>query len=93
MVQSSQGPSAPSCSAVSPPTQEREAYKKLGLTKQVLAAHTQKEEQAFLDRIGEVRGQSPLTAACSQYVERWREQIAINGTSQERSNGKCHRYI
>uniref|UniRef100_A0AAR2JJ73 Period circadian protein homolog 2 n=1 Tax=Pygocentrus nattereri TaxID=42514 RepID=A0AAR2JJ73_PYGNA len=42
--------------AVSPPSQEREAYKKLGLTKQVLAAHTQKEEQAFLSRFRELRG-------------------------------------
>uniref|UniRef100_A0A8D3C641 Period circadian protein homolog 2 n=1 Tax=Scophthalmus maximus TaxID=52904 RepID=A0A8D3C641_SCOMX len=36
---------------VSPPSQEREAYKKLGLTKQVLAAHTQKEEQSFLRQL------------------------------------------
>uniref|UniRef100_A0A8C1FU76 Period circadian protein homolog 2 n=1 Tax=Cyprinus carpio carpio TaxID=630221 RepID=A0A8C1FU76_CYPCA len=42
--------------AVSPHNQEREAYKKLGLTKQVLAAHTQKEEQAFLSRFRELRG-------------------------------------
>nr|QGW67271.1 period 2 [Rhamdia quelen] len=42
--------------AVSPPSQEREPYKKLGLTKQVLAAHTQKEEQAFLNRFTELRG-------------------------------------
>uniref|UniRef100_A0A7N8WQJ7 Period circadian protein homolog 2 n=1 Tax=Mastacembelus armatus TaxID=205130 RepID=A0A7N8WQJ7_9TELE len=48
-AESSQNPGAPSC-AVSPPSQERESYKKLGLTKQVLAAHTQKEEQAFLCR-------------------------------------------
>lgn len=41
---------------VTPPSQEREAYKKLGLTKQVLAAHTQKEEQAFLNRFKELRG-------------------------------------
>ncbi|XP_037329543.2 period circadian protein homolog 2-like [Pungitius pungitius] len=31
-----------------PALQEEAAYKRLGLTKQVLAAHTQKEEQAFL---------------------------------------------
>uniref|UniRef100_A0A8C9VGT5 Period circadian protein homolog 2 n=1 Tax=Scleropages formosus TaxID=113540 RepID=A0A8C9VGT5_SCLFO len=32
---------------------ESEPYKKVGLTKQVLAAHTQKEEQAFLSRCRE----------------------------------------
>uniref|UniRef100_A0A8C7WPB2 Period circadian protein homolog 2 n=1 Tax=Oryzias sinensis TaxID=183150 RepID=A0A8C7WPB2_9TELE len=42
-------PAAP-VSVVSPPSQEKEAYKRLGLTKQVLAAHTQKEEQAFLNQ-------------------------------------------
>lgn len=41
-------------SVVSPPSQEKEAYKRLGLTKQVLAAHTQKEEQAFLTRCREL---------------------------------------
>lgn len=35
---------------MTPPTAEQGAYRKLGLTKQVLAAHTQKEEQAFLSR-------------------------------------------
>ncbi|XP_051521587.1 period circadian protein homolog 2-like isoform X2 [Myxocyprinus asiaticus] len=46
-------------SVVSPPTVEQEAYRKLGLTKQVLAAHTQKEEQAFLSRCRELlHGQS-----------------------------------
>ncbi|KAM9439334.1 period circadian protein homolog 2-like isoform 2-T2 [Clarias gariepinus] len=33
-----------------PPTAEQGAYRKLGLTKQVLAAHTLKEEQVFLSR-------------------------------------------
>uniref|UniRef100_A0A8C2HHT7 Period circadian protein homolog 2 n=1 Tax=Cyprinus carpio TaxID=7962 RepID=A0A8C2HHT7_CYPCA len=47
-------PSVP-VSVISPPTVEQEAYKKLGLTKQVLAAHTQKEEQAFLSRCRELR--------------------------------------
>uniref|UniRef100_A0A669CE07 Period circadian protein homolog 2 n=1 Tax=Oreochromis niloticus TaxID=8128 RepID=A0A669CE07_ORENI len=51
----------PPC-AFSPPSQERECYKKLGLTKQVLAAHTQKEEQAFLCRFRELRKLSPLEA-------------------------------
>uniref|UniRef100_A0A8C6UX86 Period circadian protein homolog 2 n=1 Tax=Neogobius melanostomus TaxID=47308 RepID=A0A8C6UX86_9GOBI len=47
-------------SVVSPPSQEKEAYKRLGLTKQVLAAHTQKEEQAFLNRCRELRNSRRL---------------------------------
>lgn len=76
---------APPPSAVSPPSQEREAYKKLGLTKQVLAAHTQKEEQAFLCRFRRLRGLPPLKARCSPvsiYLERQREQADANGRSQ-----------
>ncbi|KAI4809076.1 hypothetical protein KUCAC02_017991 [Chaenocephalus aceratus] len=61
---------------VSPPSHERESYKKLGLTKQVLAAHTQKEEQTFLYHFKEHRGLAALKENCSQYLERQREQIA-----------------
>uniref|UniRef100_A0A8C4DAK2 Period circadian protein homolog 2 n=1 Tax=Dicentrarchus labrax TaxID=13489 RepID=A0A8C4DAK2_DICLA len=61
-VESCQNLGAPPPSAVSPPSQERESYKKLGLTKQVLAAHTQKEEQAFLFRFKELRGLTALKA-------------------------------
>uniref|UniRef100_A0A8C9VG41 Period circadian protein homolog 2 n=1 Tax=Scleropages formosus TaxID=113540 RepID=A0A8C9VG41_SCLFO len=43
------------------PSQEREPYKKVGLTKQVLAAHTQKEEQAFLSRCREQSAAGSLT--------------------------------
>ncbi|XP_065118363.1 period circadian protein homolog 2 isoform X3 [Paramisgurnus dabryanus] len=60
--------------AVSP--QGREAYKKLGLTKQVLAAHTQKEEQAFLSRFRELRGVHAFKADCSLYLERQKGQVA-----------------
>ncbi|XP_077413458.1 period circadian protein homolog 2 isoform X2 [Vanacampus margaritifer] len=60
--------------AVSPRGQERESYRKLGLTKQVLAAHTQKEEQAFLFRFKELRRLTALKADCSQYLERQREK-------------------
>uniref|UniRef100_A0A8B9I046 Period circadian protein homolog 2 n=1 Tax=Astyanax mexicanus TaxID=7994 RepID=A0A8B9I046_ASTMX len=60
---------------VSPPSQEREAYKKLGLTKQVLAAHTQNEEQAFLNRFRELRGVHAFKADCSHYLERQRGQV------------------
>uniref|UniRef100_A0A669AVE8 Period circadian protein homolog 2 n=1 Tax=Oreochromis niloticus TaxID=8128 RepID=A0A669AVE8_ORENI len=52
-VAESPAPPALPVSMVSPPSQEKEAYKRLGLTKQVLAAHTQKEEQAFLNRCRE----------------------------------------
>lgn len=53
-VAESPAPPALPVSVVSPPSQEKEAYKRLGLTKQVLAAHTQKEEQAFLIRCREL---------------------------------------
>uniref|UniRef100_A0A7N8X6Y0 Period circadian protein homolog 2 n=1 Tax=Mastacembelus armatus TaxID=205130 RepID=A0A7N8X6Y0_9TELE len=79
-AESSQNPGAPSC-AVSPPSQERESYKKLGLTKQVLAAHTQKEEQAFLCRFKELRGLAELKANCSQHLARQKEQITSDGTT------------
>ncbi|KAL6104575.1 per2 [Pungitius sinensis] len=74
-VEASQNSRAP-LSVVSPPSQERESYKKLGLTKQVLAAHTQKEEQTFLYRVRELRGLTALKENCSQYLERQRGQIA-----------------
>uniref|UniRef100_A0A673CEY8 Period circadian protein homolog 2 n=1 Tax=Sphaeramia orbicularis TaxID=375764 RepID=A0A673CEY8_9TELE len=74
-AESSPNPVPPPC-AVSPPSQERESYKKLGLTKQVLAAHTQKEEQAFLFRFKELRTHAALKGNCSEYLERRREQIA-----------------
>ncbi|KAK1790935.1 hypothetical protein P4O66_014775, partial [Electrophorus voltai] len=63
---------------VSPPNQEREAYKKLGLTKQVLAAHTQKEEQAFLSRFHELEGLRAFKADCSHYLERKKGHLGAN---------------
>ncbi|XP_073705055.1 period circadian protein homolog 2 isoform X1 [Garra rufa] len=71
--------------AVSPQNQEREAYKKLGLTKQVLAAHTQKEEQAFLSRFRELRGVHAFKADCSQYLERQKGQVASEAVPAVRS--------
>ncbi|XP_037132034.1 period circadian protein homolog 2 isoform X1 [Syngnathus acus] len=65
---------APPSWAFSPRGQERESYRKLGLTKQVLAAHTQKEEQAFLVGFKELRKLTALKANCSQYLERHREK-------------------
>lgn len=35
--------------------QEKEQFKKLGLTKEVLAVHTQKEEQSFLNKFKEIK--------------------------------------
>ncbi|XP_073674041.1 period circadian protein homolog 2-like [Garra rufa] len=69
----SPAPSAP-VSVVSPPTVEQEAYKKLGLTKQVLAAHTQKEEQAFLSRCRERRNDQALQKDCPPSTQRNRGQ-------------------
>nr|XP_057923795.1 period circadian protein homolog 2 isoform X2 [Doryrhamphus excisus] len=76
-LESSQNSTAPPCT-VGPPSQERESYKKLGLTKQILAAHTQKEEQAFLYRFRELRKLTNLKANCSQYLERQREKVTCN---------------
>ncbi|KAL0965954.1 hypothetical protein UPYG_G00288620 [Umbra pygmaea] len=61
--------------AVSPRSLEREPFIKLGLTKQVLAAHTQKEEQAFLCRF---RGVQAIQTNCSQYLERQKRQDAVD---------------
>ncbi|XP_055723147.1 period circadian protein homolog 2 [Salvelinus fontinalis] len=68
----------PPPNAVSPPSLEREPYKKLGLTKQVLVAHTQKEEQTFLCRFREQRGVQAFQANCSQYLERQKGQGAAD---------------
>uniref|UniRef100_A0AAX7SDN0 Period circadian protein homolog 2 n=1 Tax=Astatotilapia calliptera TaxID=8154 RepID=A0AAX7SDN0_ASTCA len=83
---------APPC-AFSPPSQERECYKKLGLTKQVLAAHTQKEEQAFLCHFRELRRLSPLEANCSEYLERQKEQIGSDGTTKHQPHTDTGRII
>ncbi|CAL8280060.1 unnamed protein product [Lota lota] len=72
----------PQTSAVSPLHQKRESYKKLGLTKQVLAAHTKKEEQAFLYRFRELRG---VTAFKADYLERQRGQIVSNAVPAGRT--------
>ncbi|XP_015226951.1 PREDICTED: period circadian protein homolog 2 [Cyprinodon variegatus] len=64
-VAESPAPPAVPVSMVSPPSQEKEAYKRLGLTKEVLAAHTQKEEQAFLNRCRELRTARSFQKECS----------------------------
>ncbi|XP_067308774.1 period circadian protein homolog 2 isoform X2 [Pseudorasbora parva] len=71
--------------ALSPHNPEREAYKKLGLTKQVLAAHTQKEEQTFLSRFRELRGVHAFKADCSLYLERQKGQVATEAIPAPRS--------
>nr|XP_046178187.1 period circadian protein homolog 2-like isoform X2 [Oncorhynchus gorbuscha] len=73
----SQTPGPPP-NAVSPPSLEREPYKKLGLTKQVLVAHTVKEEQTFLCRFREQRGVQAFQANCSHYLERQKGQGAAD---------------
>ncbi|XP_054888993.1 period circadian protein homolog 2 isoform X2 [Poeciliopsis prolifica] len=62
---------------VSPPSQEMESYKKLGLTKQVLAAHTQKEEQAFLCHIRELRGLAPHKGNGSPPLDQQKDERTI----------------
>ncbi|KAJ8389590.1 hypothetical protein AAFF_G00118270 [Aldrovandia affinis] len=85
----------PTPSAVCPPTPEREAYKKLGLTKQVLAAHTQKEEQVFLSRFRELRGTRSFLAHCSVDLDGHSGQLpadaaaAAQGRTQGRGGGRA----
>lgn len=67
-------------SVVSPPSQEKEAYKRLGLTKQVLAAHTQKEEQAFLIRCREQLNTRTLQKNCSTHGHKQKEPAVTEGT-------------
>ncbi|ELK32645.1 Period circadian protein like protein 2 [Myotis davidii] len=58
------GPAVP-CSL----SQEKEPFRRLGLTKEVLAAHTQKEEQSFLLKFKETRKLSVLQSHCSYYLQ------------------------
>ncbi|KAL1259991.1 hypothetical protein QQF64_007818 [Cirrhinus molitorella] len=81
----SPAPSAP-VSVVSPPTVEQEAYKKLGLTKQVLAAHTQKEEQAFLSRCRELQNGQALQKDCPPSTEKNRGQAPKEGVLKSASS-------
>lgn len=67
-VAESPTPPAP-VNVMTPPTAEQGAYRKLGLTKQVLAAHTQKEEQAFLSRCKDLCLTS-LQKTCTESSER-----------------------
>nr|XP_020648834.1 period circadian protein homolog 2 isoform X2 [Pogona vitticeps] len=49
--------------------QEKEAFKKLGLTKEVLAVHTQKEEQSFLNKCKEIRKFHIFQYNCNCYFQ------------------------
>ncbi|XP_023577846.1 period circadian protein homolog 2 isoform X2 [Octodon degus] len=57
--------------------QEKGPLQKLGLTKEILASHTQKEEQSFLQKFREVRRLGVLQAHCQYYLqERSRGQLS-----------------
>lgn len=78
-VAESPAPPALPVSVVSPPSQEKEAYKRLGLTKQVLAAHTQKEELAFLTRCRELNART-FQKDCSTRLHKHRGPAIAQGT-------------
>lgn len=75
----SPAPPAQPVSVVSPPSQEKEAYKRHGLTKQVLAAHTQKEEQAFLIRCRELLSTRTLQKDCSTHSHKQKGLATTEG--------------
>ncbi|XP_056329013.1 period circadian protein homolog 2-like [Danio aesculapii] len=79
-------PSAP-VSVVSPPTMKQEAYKKLGLTKQVLAAYTQKEEQAFLSRCRELQYGQSIQRDCPYSTQKSRGQAAEGACESKAEQG------
>ncbi|XP_053511218.1 period circadian protein homolog 2 isoform X2 [Artibeus jamaicensis] len=84
------GPESPDCLAgatlpcgLSP---EKEPFRRLGLTKEVLAAHTQKEEQNFLLKFKETRKLNVLHSRCHYYLqERSRGQVNERATPGLRS--------
>ncbi|XP_040468856.1 period circadian protein homolog 2 isoform X1 [Falco naumanni] len=49
--------------------QEKEPFKKLGLTKEVLAVHTQKEEQSFLNKFKQIKSFNIFQSHCSYYLQ------------------------
>uniref|UniRef100_A0A6Q2XZ58 Period circadian protein homolog 2 n=1 Tax=Esox lucius TaxID=8010 RepID=A0A6Q2XZ58_ESOLU len=80
-------PMLPVC-VVSPPSQEKEAYKRLGLTKHVLAAHTQKEEQAFLTRCKDLKNARTFQKHCSNYLHRQRHEVDSKKGSRNKKSKK-----
>uniref|UniRef100_A0A8C4ZHK3 Period circadian protein homolog 2 n=1 Tax=Gadus morhua TaxID=8049 RepID=A0A8C4ZHK3_GADMO len=83
VVESPAPPPPPASVVESPPSQEKEAYRRLGLTKQVLAAHTQKEEQAFLTRCRELGDAHTFQKDCSTYLHRHRRATNAEGSALE----------
>ncbi|XP_036757067.2 period circadian protein homolog 2 [Manis pentadactyla] len=78
------GPESPGCLA-GPPLPcslglEKEPFRRLGLTKEVLAAHTQKEEQSFLLKFKERKKLSVFQSRCHYYL-----QERSKGQSSERT--------
>uniref|UniRef100_A0A8C0IGY7 Period circadian protein homolog 2 n=1 Tax=Bubo bubo TaxID=30461 RepID=A0A8C0IGY7_BUBBB len=59
--------------------QEKEPFKKLGLTKEVLAVHTQKEEQSFLNKFKEIKRFNIFQSQCNYYLQD--KPKGRNGTS------------
>uniref|UniRef100_A0ACB8FA72 Period circadian protein 2 n=1 Tax=Sphaerodactylus townsendi TaxID=933632 RepID=A0ACB8FA72_9SAUR len=60
--------------------QEKETVKKLGLTKKVLAVHTQKEEQSFLTKCKEIKRFHVFQYHCNYYFqERPRRHLGEHG--------------
>ncbi|XP_072318076.1 period circadian protein homolog 2-like isoform X2 [Eucyclogobius newberryi] len=90
-VAESPAPIAQPVCVVSPPSHEKEAYKRLGLTKQVLAAHTQKEEQAFLNRCRELQDARSLQKDYSTCLHKQRgaanaeESSGLRGAAKQGS--------
>uniref|UniRef100_A0A8C0GXT0 Period circadian protein homolog 2 n=1 Tax=Chelonoidis abingdonii TaxID=106734 RepID=A0A8C0GXT0_CHEAB len=48
---------------------EKELFKKLGLTKEILAVHTQKEEQSFLNKFKEIKRFKIFQSHCNYYLQ------------------------
>uniref|UniRef100_G3T6N2 Period circadian regulator 2 n=1 Tax=Loxodonta africana TaxID=9785 RepID=G3T6N2_LOXAF len=66
-AESLDGPAGPALSCSLGP--EKEPFKKLGLTKEVLAAHTQKEEQSFLHKFRETQKLHTFHSCCRHYLQ------------------------
>uniref|UniRef100_A0A8D0GD46 Period circadian protein homolog 2 n=1 Tax=Sphenodon punctatus TaxID=8508 RepID=A0A8D0GD46_SPHPU len=70
--------------------QEKEPFKKLGLTKKVLAVHTQKEEQNLLNKFKEIKRFNIFQFLCNYYLqERSKGRPGEHGTCGLRNSGSC----
>uniref|UniRef100_K7F2B9 Period circadian protein homolog 2 n=1 Tax=Pelodiscus sinensis TaxID=13735 RepID=K7F2B9_PELSI len=66
--------------------QEKEPFKKLGLTKEILAVHTQKEEQSFLNKFKEIKRFNIFQSRCNYYLrDRPRGRPGKHGTRGQRN--------